>query len=185
MKKCTKCLRELPLSEFYPRPDHPGSYRSRCKECCRGGGVAPRSRSEALWQTASKPISAVLVSRDGVRLKVDLLPNGTLAHAGEPQGTVEQNLDEGTSLIVEFAEGRIVATSERRAVVKGKTGTVDVYKWKDGSSLTKLFSHGRTKPAIWRAPSPSATLRNVRLVTVSESLADTLASARKMDFDKG
>ena len=184
MKKCTKCLRELPLSEFYPRPDRQGSYRSKCRACSRGGGAAPTSRSEALWQTSSKPHRARLVHSDGMRFEVELLPNGTLAHEGVNQGTVEQNLDAGTSLIAEYAEGRIVATSERRATVKGRTGTVDTYKWKDGSSLTKLFSYGRSKPAIWRAPSPSATLQNVRLVTVSESLADTLASARKIDFHK-
>ena len=30
-KKCTKCKRELPLTEFYSRGN--GKYRSECKEC--------------------------------------------------------------------------------------------------------------------------------------------------------
>jgi len=123
-----------------------------------------------------------LIADKLTKLVCTLLPNGELALDGVNQGTVEQNLDPGTSLIVEYAEGQLKALSERRAIVKGRTGTVDTYKWKDGSSLTKLFSYGRSKPAIWRAPSPSATLQNVRLVTVSESLADTLASARKIAF---
>ena len=41
-KECNKCNRTLPVSEFYPRRDRPGQYRSSCKVC---GGAA-----SAKWQ---------------------------------------------------------------------------------------------------------------------------------------
>ena len=35
MKKCTKCGKEKPLSEFYNYKSLNGKYHSSCKECCR------------------------------------------------------------------------------------------------------------------------------------------------------
>lgn len=35
MKKCSKCLQELPFSEFYKRNNRESGYQSRCRACCK------------------------------------------------------------------------------------------------------------------------------------------------------
>lgn len=45
-KKCTKCGRELPLTEFYKRALSPDGLRLWCKDCTR----------ESLKRTAARPI---------------------------------------------------------------------------------------------------------------------------------
>jgi hypothetical protein len=42
MKRCSKCHRELPLTEFYRRKDRPCGYDATCKACC--------SLEHAAWQ---------------------------------------------------------------------------------------------------------------------------------------
>lgn len=47
-KKCTRCGRELPVTEFYKRTDSPDGLQAWCKECFKkptkktqiGGGVS-------------------------------------------------------------------------------------------------------------------------------------------------
>jgi len=62
--------------------------------------------------------------------------------------------------------------------VKHIDGMADTYRWGCDGALNRLFSRGAGKPAIWRAPSSSATIKDARLVAVTESLAESLGSTK-------
>lgn len=43
-KRCIKCGRELPVTEFYKRTDSPDGLQSWCKECFKEANNQPRKR---------------------------------------------------------------------------------------------------------------------------------------------
>lgn len=47
-KKCTKCGRELPLSEFYKHQATSDGYNTQCKECCKERQHNPTYRAKHL-----------------------------------------------------------------------------------------------------------------------------------------
>jgi hypothetical protein len=138
-----------------------------------------------MWQTTSSPIYAHLVYADGSKFAVDVAPSGEVFLGRDSQGFPEDMLRLGDTLIVQFHEGQIIAHGERRVFVRTKGSHSDAYKWDCDGSLNRLFSHGRSRPAIWRAPSSKATIDNAREVVVSDKLSDTLATARKTRPAKG
>jgi hypothetical protein len=173
MKTCSKCLVAKPESEFYPRPDRPGALRPRCKSC--HSGTAKKAWGlTTLWRTTSAPQSAVLHIPGEEPVPVEFSPAGEVVDFGFP----EDILNPGSSLVVTYEEGRIVAIGERRVTVKHIDGMVDAYRWGNDGSLNRLFSKGGGKPAIWRAPGSSATIKDARLVAVTESLTVTLGSTK-------
>lgn len=173
MKTCSKCHTAKPESEFYPRPDRPGALRPRCKSCHNGSSKTVSGRT-TLWRTTSVPREAVLHVPGEESVSVEFSPAGEVVGRGFP----EDILKLGGSLVVRYDEGRIVALGERRVTVKHVDGMVDTYRWGYDGSLNRLFSRGRGKPAIWRAPSSKATTKDARLVAVTESLTDTFRSTR-------
>jgi hypothetical protein len=173
MKTCSKCLIAKPESEFYPRPDRPGALRPRCKSC-HSGKTKKAWGLTTLWRTTSAPREAVLHIPGEEPVPVEFSATGEVVGRGFP----EDILKLGSSLVVRYAEGRIVARGERRVTVKHIDGMADTYRWGCDGALNRLFSRGAGKPAIWRAPGSSATIKDARLVAVTESLADTFRSAR-------
>jgi hypothetical protein len=173
MKTCSKCLIAKPESEFYPRPDRPGALRPRCKSCHRGKSKKAWGLT-TLWRTTSAPQSAVLHIPGEESVSVEFSPAGEIVGRGFP----EDILKPGSSLVVTYEEGRIVARGERRVTVKHIDGMVDAYRWGCDGALNRLFSNGRWKPAIWRAPGSSATIKDARLVAVTESLTESLGSTK-------
>jgi hypothetical protein len=173
MKTCSKCHIAKPESEFYPRPDRPGALRPRCKSC-HHGKTAKAWGLTTLWRTTSAPQVAVLHQPGEEPVSVEFSPAGEVVDRGFP----EDILKLGGSLVVTYEEGKIVAVGERRVTVKHIDGMVDAYRWGDDGSLSRLFSRGHGKPAIWRAPGSSATIKDARLVAVTESLTVTLGSTR-------
>jgi len=173
MKTCSKCLIAKPESEFYPRPDRPGALRPRCKSC--HNGTAKKSMGlTTLWRTTSVPQSAVLHLPGEEPVPVEFSSAGEVVGRGFPENILKL----GGSLVVRYEEGKIVAIGERRVTVRHIDGMVDTYRWGYDGSLNRLFSRGRGKPAIWRAPGSSATLKDARLVAVTESLTETLGSTK-------
>lgn len=47
-KKCTKCGRELPLTEFYKHPKMTDGYTNVCKDCCKNYRKNPIIRAKKL-----------------------------------------------------------------------------------------------------------------------------------------
>lgn len=47
-KKCTKCGRELPLTEFYKHPKMTDGYINVCKDCCKNYSKNPIIRAKKL-----------------------------------------------------------------------------------------------------------------------------------------
>lgn len=173
MKTCSKCLIAKPESEFYPRPDRPGALRPRCKSC-HSGKAKKAWGLTTLWRTTSVPRESVLHLPGEEPVPVEFSPAGDVVGHGFP----EDILKLGCSLVVRYDEGKIVAIGERRVTVRHIDGMVDTYRWGYDGALNRLFSRGRGKPAIWRAPGSSATMKDARLVAVTESLTETLCSTK-------
>ena len=184
VKRCSKCYREKPHADFYPRSGKPDALRSQCKLCCRGGGVYPTGAA-TLWQTSSTPVLAHLRDSEGLKMPVEITPNGEVYLDGESQGFPETVLRSGYTLVVQYEEGLIVARSDLHVTVRSKGCHADSYKWDYDGSLRRLFSYGKSRPAIWRAPSSSATIDAMRTVVVLPELSDTLATARTPRSAKG
>lgn len=48
IKKCTKCGKELPLTEFYKHPKTTDGYNTQCKNCCKERQNNPTQRAKGL-----------------------------------------------------------------------------------------------------------------------------------------
>lgn len=57
MKVCTKCNRELPISEFYKNSTSKGGYDPYCKECKAAANAEAKNRSKQL-RTLVKELQA-------------------------------------------------------------------------------------------------------------------------------
>lgn len=70
VKKCSKCGRELPVSEFYANKTNKDGYQSYCKECAaaankqrKSGGVAKVYLNEKLKDFTPRELIAELRTR--------------------------------------------------------------------------------------------------------------------------
>lgn len=68
-KKCLKCGRELPVTEFYKKSNAPDGLQYRCKECCREASRQRNKResggaiSEELKMYTSRQLMEELAKR--------------------------------------------------------------------------------------------------------------------------
>ena len=71
MKECSVCRVHKALSGFYERPDRPGTYRARCRECTRARvsnhyfatrgdawGNADQAPAHRAWQAVDRRMSS-------------------------------------------------------------------------------------------------------------------------------
>lgn len=58
-KRCTRCGREQPLDQFWPRRERQGSHTSHCKPCRREAGrLKYRCQDEVEWRKEVRSIRA-------------------------------------------------------------------------------------------------------------------------------
>lgn len=53
-KTCSRCGKELPITEFYPSPRYKGGYKCWCKACCSEAAVLAKRRSRVTQATDEK-----------------------------------------------------------------------------------------------------------------------------------